>query len=186
MTEAHAIAGQGVIDDAGAALNELSALMDAVSAPEIEAAAREIVAGSAIFLSGSGRSGLVARSVAMRLMHIGLRAFAVGEVATPAISKGDVLVVLSARASATATSQLATAKSAGARTILFTTGPRTPLLEDADVVVQIPSRVSVFTAQHAGSLFEQGCLLLGDSMAQHVRLHLDVSEAELDARHANL
>ena len=37
---------------------------------------------------GAGRSGLVAKAFAMRLMHLGLEAFVVGETITPALNKG--------------------------------------------------------------------------------------------------
>jgi len=40
--------------------------------------------------------------------------------------------------------------------------------------------------QHAGSLFEQAILLLGDALAWHVQQRLGVADAQLDARHANL
>ncbi|MEM2817946.1 MAG: SIS domain-containing protein, partial [Archaeoglobaceae archaeon] len=45
-----------------------------------------------IFVVGIGRSGLVAKAFAMRLMHLGYKAFVIGETTTPRIEAGDLLV----------------------------------------------------------------------------------------------
>jgi branched-chain amino acid transport system substrate-binding protein len=47
------------------------------------------------FITGAGRSGLVARSFGMRLMHAGLPVFIPGETITPAAGDGDLLVAIS-------------------------------------------------------------------------------------------
>ena len=47
------------------------------------------------FVVGAGRSGLVARSFGMRLMHAGLPVFVPGETITPAAEAGDLLVAIS-------------------------------------------------------------------------------------------
>ena len=44
-----------------------------------------------IFIMGLGRSGLVAKAFAMRLMHLGLNVYVVGETKTPAITDKDCL-----------------------------------------------------------------------------------------------
>ena len=49
-----------------------------------------------IFFHANGRSMLTIKYFAQRLMHQGYRVFIVGDVATPAIKKDDVLVVVSA------------------------------------------------------------------------------------------
>ncbi|PZE21126.1 6-phospho-3-hexuloisomerase [Paenibacillus xerothermodurans] len=46
------------------------------------------------FFTGEGRSGLVAKMIAMRLMHSGKRVFVTGETTTPSIRKGDALIVI--------------------------------------------------------------------------------------------
>src|SRR5690606_4733111 len=74
---------------------ELENLVAATSAEEIDALVEALRPGRRIYLSGFGRSGLVARAFAMRLMHLGLDAAVVGETATPAIRTGDLLIVLS-------------------------------------------------------------------------------------------
>ena len=48
-----------------------------------------------IFVTGAGRSGLAAKAFAMRLMHLGLSAYVVGETISPAIHADDCIVVIS-------------------------------------------------------------------------------------------
>jgi len=55
----------------------------------------DILNANAIFLMGAGRSGLVARAFAMRLMHLGLKVYVVGETTTPAVKRGDLVIAIS-------------------------------------------------------------------------------------------
>ncbi|RZL47595.1 MAG: hypothetical protein EOO93_25005, partial [Pedobacter sp.] len=48
-----------------------------------------------IFLIATGRSGFALRGAAMRLMHLGLTVYFAGDTTTPAIKKGDLLIVAS-------------------------------------------------------------------------------------------
>ena len=48
-----------------------------------------------VFLLGQGRSGLVARAFAMRLMHLEIGVYVVGETITPAIDDDDCLLAIS-------------------------------------------------------------------------------------------
>jgi 6-phospho-3-hexuloisomerase len=50
----------------------------------------------------------------------------------------------------------------------------------------IPARSAVSTDQHAGSLFEQTILLLGDAIAWQIQRKLGVDDRLLNERHANL
>ena len=48
-----------------------------------------------IFVTGAGRSGLAAKAFAMRLMHLGLSSYVVGETISPAINAGDCILAIS-------------------------------------------------------------------------------------------
>jgi hypothetical protein len=54
-----------------------------------------LLSADEIFVVGAGRSGLMARAFCMRLMHLGLRSYMVGEVVTPNLRKSGVLVICS-------------------------------------------------------------------------------------------
>lgn len=135
------------------------------------------------FATGAGRSGLVARMAAMRLIHLGHSAHVVGEATTPSIEAGDALLVLSSSGSTATTLHLSrTASDLGATLLVVTARENSPLTELADVVVVLPVSGS---AQFGGSRFEQSALLLLDSLVLELA-HDEQMHSSMAARHANL
>jgi len=137
------------------------------------------------FVTGAGRSGLVARSFGMRLMHAGLTAFIPGETITPATGERDLLVAISCTGQTGYTDYLASrARQFGATVVVLTADGDSPLARDADKVVLIPAtapdivlRAAVF--EHAASL----CLdAVFNVLSERLKLDLD----EFRQRHANL
>lgn len=168
-----------------AVIEEHRQVLDALDDAQLGALATAVLGASRVFFSGQGRSGNMVRALAIRLMHIGVQVHVAGEPTAPAIGAGDLLVAVSASARTKATLEhIAVARKAGATVALVTTVRQPP--EGADTVLCLPVRHGVGTVQHAGSLFEQAILLLGDALAWHVQQRLGVADAQLDARHANL
>lgn len=139
-----------------------------------------------VYFTGVGRSGLAARAIAMRLMHIGTPSFVVGEVCTPGIAPGDLLVAISATGRGSVLEQCRTARRIGASVAAFTTQADSELAALASTTLVLPIRSSVPTAQHAGSLFEQVSLVIGDAICRAVQEASGASSEDLDRRHANL
>ena len=48
-----------------------------------------------IFVYGAGRSGLVAKAFAIRLVHLGFQTFVIGETITAPVQEGDLVVIIS-------------------------------------------------------------------------------------------
>ena len=48
-----------------------------------------------VFVTGAGRSGLAAKAFAMRLMHLGISSYVVGETISPAIYDDDCIIAIS-------------------------------------------------------------------------------------------
>lgn len=48
-----------------------------------------------IFLAGAGRSGFVAKSFAMRLMHLGFYVYVINESIAPPVNDGDIIIIIS-------------------------------------------------------------------------------------------
>ena len=114
------------------------------------------------FCSGQGRSGLVAQMVAMRLMHVGFDAHAVGEATAPAIGSGDGLVMISGSGETPVTLHITRlARDYGAHVLAVTTRADSTLARRAHAVIQVPTTV---TGQFGGTLFEQSALLLLDAV----------------------
>ncbi|MFG6278108.1 6-phospho-3-hexuloisomerase [Microbacterium sp. 5K110] len=145
-----------------------------------------------VFVHGAGRSGLALRSTAMRLMHLGLTVHVVGEVTTPAIRRGDLLLVASGSGTTGGIVQAArTAADVGARVLAVSTTDSSPLSEIADTTLVIPAatktdRSGTASAQYAGSLFEQSVGLVGDAVFHALWQRSGHSADDLWPRHANL
>jgi len=145
-----------------------------------------------VFVHGAGRSGLALRMTAMRLMHLGLDAHVVGEVTTPAIRQGDLLLVASGSGTTTGIVQAArTANEVGASVVALSTTDDSPLSELADVTIVLPAatktdRSGTASAQYAGGLFEQAVALVGDAVFHALWARGGQSADDLWPRHANL
>jgi len=67
-----------------------------------------------------------------------------------------------------------------------TVDPDPELAQLATAVVTLPIRTEIPTQQHAGSLFEQSCLVICDAVCRTVQETLGVPTSELNRRHASL
>lgn len=172
--------------------DEISNTVSKVDEEQVAALARHLCQHSRVFVAGAGRSGLVLRMFAMRLMHFGLTVHVAGDTTTPAIASGDLLLVASGSGTTSGVVKSAeTAKKAGARVATFTTNPDSPLAGLSDAVVVIPAAQktdhgSNVSRQYAGSLFEQVLFVLTEAVFQSIWDNTDVEAEELYLRHANL
>ena|SRR5437879_4253189 len=145
-----------------------------------------------IFLIASGRSGFSMRSAAMRLMHLGLKAYFVGDTTTPAIQPGDLLLAASGSGTTSTIVRAAEkAKQAGAKVIAITAGSTSILAQLSDHHIQVPAAEKQDhggskSKQYAGSLFEQALLLITDAVFQTLWAIDGMPAEELWKRHANM
>jgi 6-phospho-3-hexuloisomerase len=161
--------------------------------PKMLAAFAELIADAPrVFVLGAGRSGLALRMTAMRLMHLGHDVHVVGEVTSPAIAAGDLLLTASGSGTTGGIVRAAqTAASVGARVAAMTTDPESSLAKLADVAIIIPAagkldRSGTASAQYAGGLFEQAVVLIGDALFHALWRRSGQSADELWPRHANI
>lgn len=154
-----------------------------------------ILGAKRIFVAGAGRSLLMMRGLAMRLMHMGFDSFVVGETVTPAISPEDILLIGSGSGeTGTLTVMAQKAKKVGAMLGLFTIYPDSTIGKLADCVVRIDAattkgeRESRQSIQPGANTFEQCLLLIGDSLVIQAISKRSITEEnkELMKRHANL
>lgn len=171
------------VEEALTELNEVTAAVDPADVARLIEALR---GASTLHWGGHGRSGLVAKALAMRFMHLGYRSHVIGETATPGLEPSDVVCLLSSSGSGSARRQAEAAKLTGATVVALTAKTETPLAELADVICVVPARTEVASVQHAGSLFEQACLILGDSVCGALQRIDAVPVEMMNARHATL
>ncbi|WP_172323063.1 6-phospho-3-hexuloisomerase [Paenarthrobacter sp. CM16] len=172
--------------------DEIVSTTNAIDVHQLAALAGRIRAAERVFLAGAGRSGLVLRMAAMRLMHLGLTVHVAGDTTTPAIAPGDLLLVASGSGTTSGVVKAAeTAIAAGADVAAVTTNTESPLAGLADVLVIIPAAQktdhgSNLSRQYSGSLFEQSLLLATEAVFQTLWENTDEPAEELWLRHANL
>jgi 6-phospho-3-hexuloisomerase len=155
-----------------------------------------------ILVVGAGRSGLVGKAFAMRLMHLGFNVYVVGETITPSISEGDVLVAVSGSGSTQIVLSVASAaKRAKAQVVAVTSFAESPLAKISDHVVVVPGRTKVATETDyfarqvlgmyeplapLGTLFEDSVMIFFDGVIYALMNILGVGEEDMKKRHANV
>ena len=142
-----------------------------------------------VFVAGAGRSALVARFFAMRLMHGGYNVYVVGEIVTPSLRNGDLLIVISG--SGETETMLAFAKRAkelGAIVALLSAKNNSTIGDLADVVFQIgsPEQYGKIAGMPMGTAFELSTLIFLESTIAHIIHEKGIPEEEMRTRHANL
>src|SRR5438309_7992025 len=106
------------------ALDEIRAVLEDGAAEQVGRLCDEVLKARRIACYGVGREGLMMRALCMRLMHLGLDAHMVGDMTTPALGEGDLLVVSAGPGSFSTVKALqGVARSAGARTVAVTAQP---------------------------------------------------------------
>lgn len=161
-----------------------------VSSTELEQLAQEVEKAESIFIYGNGRSGLVGKMVAMRLMHSGYRVHVVGETTTPALEAGDLLIVLSGSGKGqTVGSMTEKVADIGGRSALVTASPDEALKAQFDSVLFIEASTKnndIPTIQPLGNQFDQSMHLILDAMVIHLNTASGKSSETLKSKHFNL
>ncbi|MGV2884035.1 6-phospho-3-hexuloisomerase [Paenibacillus taichungensis] len=176
-------------------LKELERTLSEIDDSEMQAMAEHILAAEQVFVAGAGRSGLMGKAFAMRLMQMGLRVYVVGETVTPGISPKDFLLLCSGSGETGSLAEMAQkASKAGAPVGLITIKPESTIGQLSDTMVRLPASAKEDTAnagaevtiQPMGSLFEQGLLLSMDALVLTMMEMKSMTGADMFGRHANL
>lgn len=155
-----------------------------------------------VFLLGQGRSGLVARAFAMRLMHLGIGVYVVGETITPAIHEDDCLLAISG--SGETSYIISTAKIAqkrGSKIVAVTSYEDSTLGKMSDLIIHIKGRTKVDSERNyikrqmngkhlslspLGTLFEVSTLIFLDALIAQLMDKMGKTEDDLKKRHTVL
>ncbi len=166
---------------------ELTDIAAALPREEAGALARAGRDAKRVFLGGMGRSGLMMRAFAMRLMQLGVEVHVVGDTTTPSIRKGDLLILGSRYGrSGSLAHYVDIARREGARVAVVTMDKNTPLAKTADLVATIPVTKGGPSQQPLGTLFEQSLLVYLDAVVLLLKRLLHKTERAMSKRHTNL
>lgn len=170
-------------------IDKITSILDATENAYDKQLTTMVDKASRIFIAGAGRSALVARFFAMRLMHGGYDVFVVGEIVTPSLKKGDLLIVISG--SGETETMIAFAKRAkelGAELVLISSRTSSTLADMSDSVIPIgsPDMYGKVVGMPMGTVFELSTLIFLEATISHIIHEKGIAEEEMRARHANL
>jgi 6-phospho-3-hexuloisomerase len=179
--------GQDAGDPLNLILAELQEVADGIDRAQMARLVEVLRGAKRIFVAGMGRSGLMARALAMRLMHLKFDVHVVGDTTTPSLGRGDLLVCCSryGRRRSLATF-MAKAHEVGGKAALITMTKRTPLSRKADHVFLIPVGEDGRSRQPLGTVFEQSLLLYCDAVVVMAMARLRISERDMARQHTQL
>jgi 6-phospho-3-hexuloisomerase len=175
------------------ALADLDAVFAAMRPDALDGLIEEIVKARRIVVFGLGREGLQMRGFAMRLFHMGRNVAVWGDMTTPEVSQGDLLIVSAGPGDlATARTLAGIARAAGARTLLVTAHPQGDLAQHVDVVTLIPAQTMAndqggkLSVLPMGSLFETAEMIAFELAIHKLRPRFNETAETMRARHTNL
>ncbi|WP_119302207.1 6-phospho-3-hexuloisomerase [Dongia deserti] len=182
-----------IVDVAHSALDDAGRVIEKLDRVAFEALAQSIAQAKTIALHGLGREGLQMKGLAMRLFHLGLDAHVVGEMTTPPLGAGDLLICSAGPGDfATIAALMKIATDAGAKTAVVTAQPGSTLAQSADHVLHIPAQTmaddqgSKISVLPMGSLFELSQMLVFELLVLRLRDIKGETAASMRRRHTNL
>ena len=162
-----------------------------------------IIEAENVFVTGAGRSGLAAKAFAMRLMHLGVSAYVVGETISPAINGNDCIIAISGSGETnTIVSAAKIAKNRGSKVLAVTSYPESTLGKLADCCLLVKGRPmqevddenymkrqiygNYTSLTPLGTAFELTTLVFLDEIVSELMEKMHQTESDLKARHTVL
>lgn len=181
-----------VADPLDTVVTEINQVLGKVSHTGITALVERLAGAKRVFIAGEGRSGLMGKAFAMRLMHLGLAVYVVGETITPSVASGDTVVVISGSGSTPGSVRIAeTARRVGAVVHAISTDPGSKLGELADQTLILPAATKYRrsdeapTVQPLSSLFDQATHIVLDVVCLLLAQCREVDNETARSAHSN-
>ncbi|KKI92365.1 6-phospho 3-hexuloisomerase [Bacillus sp. SA1-12] len=174
-------------------LEELNHSVQYIADADAENLVKAIRSTKKVFVAGAGRSGFMGKSFAMRMMHMGIESYVVGETVTANIAENDLLIIASGSGETKSLVSMAEkAKGYGAKVAVVTINPESTIGKLADIVVKMPGSPKdqetskYHTIQPMASLFEQTLLLFFDGLILRYMELEGLNSKSMFSKHANL
>lgn len=143
-----------------------------------------------IFLTGGGRSGLIAEMFAMRLMQLGLKSYIIGGSTTPPLKKSDLVIAISGSGKTNFTKKIVEdAKTSRAEVIAITADKNSPVAKKANIRIILKAKTksnSFKSIQLLGSLFENSAHVFLESVVILLKDKLEITEKEMKKNHSKI
>lgn len=165
----------------------VTAALERVDRDAVATAVKLLAKAPQTFVYGAGRSGIVGRAFAMRLVQAGLRAYVIGESVTPIVGRGDVVFILSGLGESYSSIQTANiVRREGADLIVLTARASSKLAHTATLLIELefPEEPDRPRFAPLGTLFESASLRLTDALIAELLVARGETEASMRRRHA--
>lgn len=174
-------------------LSEIGDTVSCLAEEDINQFMEKILSSKRIFVAGTGRSDILGRVFAMKLMQMDFTVYVVGETTTPSIEAEDLLVIISGSGETEHSYLiLKNAKRVGAYTYLITAHQVSRMWKITQGKIRIPgprklsSLDNKKSQQFIGSLFGQGAFIFLESVIHKLRTKIKMDSEDIMVRHANL
>lgn len=168
-------------------LKEVQEALDKVDQAKVGEFVDLIISSKKIFIYGVGRSGLVGQSFAVRLVQLGMDVHFVGDMATPIVEQGNLVILISNTGETMSAVQTANIVGRiGARIVSVTSSMHSKLGSISDIVIEISHNKDEQRRKLAplGTIFEVSTSILLDSLVPVLMQRLGQTESSLRKRHA--
>ena len=175
------------------AIRDLSDAVERIDGRDVDRVVNCISNARHVSVFGCGREGLQIRGFAMRLFHLGRSVSVVGDMTTPAISKGDLLLVTAGPGMlSTALALVGVAKMAGAHVLTITAEPEGPVPKMSDEILVLPAQTMAndqgenVSILPMGSVYEGALFVLFEVIILKLKTSLKVTDEVMRSNHTNL
>lgn len=165
----------------------LITILEHVDRDKITEAINLFMGAPRIFIYGTGRSGLVGKAFAIRLVHLGFQTFVIGETITAPVQKNDLVVLISGSGETIPVAMTAEiARRLGAKIVSITANPESHIARFADVLIVLNSGDGDADLAPLGTLFEGSAWVLLDGLVAELMARTGEDEENMKERHATL
>jgi 6-phospho 3-hexuloisomerase len=169
---------------------KINDILKQVSLEDVEKVKNLFFTSNRVFVYGAGRSGLVAKAFAIRLVHLGYQTFVIGETITAPVQKGDLVVIVSGSGEtipAVMTAEIA--HNLEAHVVSITGKKESGIAKFADVTLYISAACNDTERKKyapLGTLFEASVWILLDGIVSDLLVSKSETEEIMRSRHATL
>lgn len=165
-------------------------ILGKVSSDKIEKIISSFFKAKRIFVYGAGRSGLVSKAFAIRLVHLGFQTFVIGETIGAPVKKGDLVCLVSGSGEtipAVMTAEIA--KNLGAKLVVVTGKAGSRITKFADIAIVLSADCTEKERKQfapLGTLFEASAWIFLDGIIAELMRNKKETEESMRSRHATL
>lgn len=153
----------------------------------IKETTESILAADNVFVYGAGRSGMIGRAFAMRLVQLNLKCFFIGESTTPIVTSRDIVIILSRTGETYSALQTANiVRRLGTKLVVITGRKGSKLSHVGNIVHHLTLGPGDKKSKLAplGTVFEITALLFLDCIVAELMSRMGESEETMMSRHA--